>query len=68
MMEEAVSAGFYEPAAYYGQGKYPKVQILTVKELLDGKTVSLPPAVMDTYKEAPKRAKNTAGKIELIKG
>ncbi|MFA4907306.1 MAG: DNA methyltransferase [archaeon] len=41
MLTEAVSAGFYRSEGW--QRDYPKVQILTIAELLDGKPAQLPP-------------------------
>jgi site-specific DNA-methyltransferase (adenine-specific) len=40
MITEAVSAGFYESTAL--GHKFPKLQILTIAELLDGATVKMP--------------------------
>jgi len=54
MLEEAVGAGFYHSPGW--NKDYPKIQILTVEELLGGKTVQLPPNI-GTYKQA--------GKIEI---
>lgn len=57
MKTEAVTAGFYDSATW-GQ-KYPKVQLLTVAELLAGKKVEMPPIrqVSATFKKAPKVTK-----------
>jgi len=54
MRAEAADAGFYESP----WGKHPKIQLLTVTELLDGKRVDMPPApgVNVTFKKAPKNA------------
>jgi len=54
MRTEAVTAGFYDSDTW-GK-KYPKVQILTVAELLAGKKVEMPPIrqVGATFKKAPK--------------
>jgi hypothetical protein len=41
MITEAVSAGRYHSPLY--DKDYPKIQILTVEELLQGKTVDMPP-------------------------
>jgi len=51
---EAVTAGFYE-SAVWGQ-KYPRIQLLTVAELLAGKKVEMPPIqqVNNTFKKAPR--------------
>jgi hypothetical protein len=54
MKTEATTAGFYESETW-GR-KYPKVQLLTVAELLAGKKVEMPPIrqVGATFKKAPK--------------
>ena len=49
MREEAVSAGFYHSPGW-GQD-YPRIQILTIEELLHGAEVKMPPQ-QGTYKEA----------------
>lgn len=52
MVTEAVSAGFYKSP---GWGKdYPKIQILTIKELLGGKGIDYPPKTSTTFKKAKK--------------
>jgi len=53
MKNRAVTAGFYE-SAFWGM-KYPKLQLLTVKQLLEGKTVEMPPIrrASATFKKAP---------------
>lgn len=58
MRAEAASAGFYDSP----WGKHPKVQILTIEELLNGKQIDMPPIrqVNQTYKRAP-RHKGDAG-------
>ena len=54
MKTEAVTAGFYESASW--NRKYPKIQLLTVEELLDGKKIEMPPIkqLQATFKKAPK--------------
>jgi hypothetical protein len=55
MVAEAVSAGFYEHKM--NKQKYPRLQLRTVKELMDGKAVERPSnvaAVDETFKKAPK--------------
>ncbi len=42
MKVEAISAGFYQ-SELYSDRKHPKIQILTIEELLQGKTVDMPP-------------------------
>jgi len=57
MHTEAVAAGFYEPEYWPGE-KYPRLQILTIEELLNGKTVQYPrKAPPVTFKRAPRRRK-----------
>lgn len=57
MKTEAASAGFYDSP--WGT-RHPKLQIITVEELLDGKKLDAPPSRGNvTFKKAPK-AKDTA--------
>jgi hypothetical protein len=49
MMAEAASAGVYQPLV--GQRTYPRVQILTVADLLNGAEVKLPPTAT-TFRQA----------------
>ena len=42
MKVEAVEGGYYYSPTYHDRD-YPKIQILTIGELLDGKTVDMPP-------------------------
>ena len=65
MKTEAVTAGFYE-SAFWGR-KYPKIQLLTVEELLTGKKVEMPPIrqVGATFKKAPKVTEKQSGQSEL---
>ncbi len=53
MVTEAVSAGFYTSPGW-GQN-YPKVQILTIADLLHGAKVKMSPP-FGTFKQAPKAA------------
>jgi len=52
MKEEAVTAGFFESKTW-GK-KYPKIQLLTIAELLAGKKIDMPPIrqVDKTFKKA----------------
>lgn len=60
MATEAVSAGFYRPKAWEGQ--YPKIQLLTIADLLAGKRVEMP-AQRGGFKQA-ERMQN-AGETNL---
>ncbi len=54
MRTEAASAGFYESP----WGKHPRLQLLTVEELLDGERIDMPPQQSSvTFKRAPKAKK-----------
>jgi site-specific DNA-methyltransferase (adenine-specific) len=50
MRTEAVKAGFYETL----YGKYPKIQILTIRELFEGKQPNIPLVDASAFKKAPK--------------
>jgi hypothetical protein len=65
MKTEAVTAGFYE-SAFWGK-KYPRIQLLTVAELLAGKGIEMPPIrqVGATFKKAPKVTKKKGEQQEL---
>jgi hypothetical protein len=52
LLTEAVKAGFYETV----HGKFPKLQILTIAELFDGKLPKVPWSDPDTFKKAAKEA------------
>ena len=66
MQAEAASAGFYESP---WQTKHPKLQILTIEELLAGKRIDFPPSHdLRTFKKAPaaKRRPKTGGGSMLL--
>ena len=58
MRREAASAGFYKSP--WGKN-YPRIQLLTIEELLGGKTVDYPHAADVTFKRA-KRIRNGSSK------
>jgi DNA modification methylase len=66
MRKEAASAGFYESP----WGKHPKVQLLTVGELLHGKMVDMPrtAGTNRTFKTAPKAKRKKEAHPELFGG
>ncbi|MDQ2806486.1 MAG: restriction endonuclease [Chloroflexota bacterium] len=57
MRTEAVSAGVY-PSPGWGK-EYPRIQILTIAELLHGATVAMPPQ-HGTFRQAPRTAGSDA--------
>ncbi|KUK91588.1 MAG: DNA methyltransferase [Marinimicrobia bacterium 46_43] len=64
MRSEAASAGFYDSP----WGKHPRVQILTIEELLDGKQIDMPPIrqVNQTYRRAPKHKGDEGKQLGLL--
>jgi site-specific DNA-methyltransferase (adenine-specific) len=63
---EAASAGFYEHKV--NQQKYPRLQLRTVKELMEGKGIERPSnvaALDETFKKAPKSRKKHGEQKEL---
>ena len=61
MRQEAAAAGFYEPAHFPGQ-RFPRVQILTIEELLNGKGAEYPRYAPEaTFRRAPRR-RNAEGR------
>lgn len=65
MHDEAVTAGFYE-SQMWGK-RYPKIQLLTVADLLAGKQIEMPPIkqVGATFKKAPRSRRPTGTQGEL---
>ena len=49
MTDEAYSAGFFTSEHF---GKSPRVEILTIEELLDGRTIQMPQTLERTFKSA----------------
>jgi site-specific DNA-methyltransferase (adenine-specific) len=62
MLAEAASAGFYSSPGW--QRDYPKIQILTIADMLNGTEVKMPPAY-GTFKQAPKEKGKDAEQKEL---
>ena len=55
MLQEALSAGLYTPASLPNDS-YPRVQILTIEQLLEGAQAEYPRyAASDTFKRAPRQ-------------
>ncbi len=54
MLDEALNAGFYESPTW--QKRYPRIQILTVEDLMRGRGIDCPPLKRTnvTFKKAPK--------------
>ncbi len=65
MKEEAATAGFYEPEHFPGK-IYPRVQILTVEELLAGKVLQYPKMAVGTFKKAERKSKREQGEQKQL--
>ena len=63
MITAASQAGFYHSPIW--QEKYPRIQILTIAELLGGATVQMPRFSTATFKRAPRVKKSTGEQAEL---
>ena len=66
METEAASAGFYEHKT--NKQKYPRLQLRTVKELMEGKGIERPTSAAsldDTFKKAPESKKKQGRQTEL---
>ena len=65
MSVEAVSAGYYHSPIW--NKDYPKIQILTIEELLHGKTVDMPPLTQAnvTFTKAQKISKKQGEQLNL---
>jgi site-specific DNA-methyltransferase (adenine-specific) len=60
MLKEAATAGFYEPGHLPGL-TFPRLQILTIEELLAEKKLAYPRIAPDvTFKKAPRQRKGPA--------
>ena len=65
MQTEGAAAGHYESKTW-GK-KYPKVQLLTVSELLAGKKIEMPPIrqVDATFKRAERHRQGSGTQLEI---
>jgi DNA modification methylase len=55
MTKEAITSGYYESAHY---GKFPKIQILTIEDILKGKKLEYPQGTSQTFKKAERQSKD----------
>jgi len=58
MLKEAAEAGLYQPPGLVD--RYPRIQILSIAELLSGKKIEYPRLLDVTFKKAPKARKAAA--------
>lgn len=66
MRSEAASAGYYDaPHSRAKWGRHPRIQLLTIQDLLKGKDIDMPPAGTSvTFKKAP-RDRSDSGSSQL---
>jgi site-specific DNA-methyltransferase (adenine-specific) len=57
MMQEAISAGFYEHAVSGIPGRYPRIQILTIEDIFNGRSIQYPRQSHSQHRRAKRRAK-----------
>jgi site-specific DNA-methyltransferase (adenine-specific) len=62
MKKEAVSSGFYESEFY---STFPKIQILTIEEILDGAKLHYPQVSPATFKRAERQSKSKTEQFAL---
>ncbi|HEX8151205.1 MAG TPA: DNA methyltransferase [Pyrinomonadaceae bacterium] len=62
MKKEAASSGFYESEFY---GAFPKIQVLTIEEILDGAKLLYPQAGASTFRRAGRQSKSKAEQFAL---
>lgn len=66
MSQAAAAGGFYEPEHFPGH-QYPRIQILTIKELLEGKEAQYPRmAPPATFKRAQRHRKSMEDQQRLV--
>ena len=62
MRREAAAAGFYDSPLH---GKFPKIQILTVEDLFDGKKPHMPWIDPSVFRRAKREVSETQGNLGL---
>jgi adenine specific DNA methylase Mod len=63
MTKEAASAGFYKSPAF--DQTFPRIQILTIEQMLAGKGIDFPRLLETTFKQAPKAKAKAAENLTL---
>ena len=63
MKEEAATTGFYKSPGW--NKNYPRLQILTIEEILQGKTIDYPPRTSVTFKKAEKHKEEKGRQLKL---
>ncbi len=66
MLAEAVAAGFYIPE-HFPEAQYPRIQILTIEELLAGKQAEYPRLAPEaTFRQAPRRRRSAGRQGRMV--
>jgi len=65
MKVEAVKEGFYAPK-HFPKEKFPRIQILSVEDILAGRTIQYPRLADATFKKAQRRYKEELEQDELL--
>ena len=66
MISEAAAAGFYKPS-HFLEHKFPRVQILTIEELLAGASAQYPRFAPEaTFRKAPRRLRQQSEQKRMI--
>ncbi|MGH9395722.1 MAG: DNA methyltransferase [Terriglobia bacterium] len=64
MLREAASAGFYKSENF--PERYPRLQILAIRDLLEGKQLLFPRHRVETFKKAERQSKDSASQSDLF--
>jgi len=67
MKEEAIAAGYYDPEYLSQEHRAPKVQILTIQQLLNGAEIKYPRQAIATHKKASRKHKDSPTQQDLYK-
>lgn len=68
MITEALSAGYYSLPGWVKGKEFPRIQILSVADLLHGTTQLKIPSALHTFKQAPKVQQTTTQQAVLDVG
>ncbi len=63
MTKEAITSGYYESPHF---GKFPKIQILTIEDILKGKKLEYPQGTSQTFKQAERQSKDGLKQTDLF--
>jgi len=66
MLKEAAEAGFYRSP--HIDGTFPRLQILTIEQLLEGQQIAYPRFLDVTFKQAPRARVKETEAMELPLG